>query len=469
MKYSILEDTDSYKASHWLQYPPGTTGMFSYIESRGGEYPETVFFGLQYYLKEYLVKPVTVKQVEKMVKFCKLHGVPFNYEGWMYIAKELKGKLPIRIRAVPEGSVVPTHNILVSVESTDPKAFWAVSWIETSIMRAAWYGVNVATRSYTIKKIIKAALEKSSDDPAGELPFKLHNFGSRGVSSQESAMVGDMAHLVNFQGTDTTVGVMAAADYYNCPMAGFSIPASEHSSITSWGKENEADAYRNMLKQFAKPGAIVACVSDSYDLWNAITNLWGGVLKEEVINSGAALVVRPDSGDPSSVVLKSLQLLDEKFGHTINSKGYKVLNHVRVIQGDGINEHSIKKILDNVLSHEYSATNINFGMGGALMQQHDRDTNKFAMKCSSITVNGENRDVFKSPITDNGKRSKAGRLDLVATATPDGVLQYSTVVLSPERNSHDLSIMQTVYENGELLVDDDLETIRKRSNQNTNK
>lgn len=454
---NFLIDTDSYKVSHYLQYPPGTTSMFSYIESRGGEYDRTVFFGLQYYLKKYLTHRVTVAEVEEAREFFTAHGLPFNYEGWMYVATELEGKLPVRIRAVPEGSIVPTHNILVSVESTDPKAFWAVSWIETMLLRI-WYPINVATRSHKIRQIILAALRVSADDPENEINFKLHNFGARGVSSQESAMIGDMAHLVNFLGTDTVVGVRGAAKYYHTPMAGFSIPASEHSSITSWGKDHEVDAYRNMLRQFAKPGALVACVSDSYDLWNAITNLWGTELKEEIIKSGATLVIRPDSGNPPDVVLQCLKLLDEKFGSTVNSKGYKVLNHVRVIQGDGINEHSIQKILDKALDAGFSATDIAFGMGGALMQQHNRDSNKFAMKCSSITVDGEERDVFKNPITDPGKVSKAGRLDLIGD---NG--NYKTIKLGEGQEFDPHSYMRTVFENGEVLVDEKLETIRARA------
>lgn len=462
MKYGVIFDTDSYKASHWLQYPPGTTSMFSYIESRGGDYPETVLFGLQYYLKEYLSRPVTVEDVEKAKVLFAGHGVPFNYEGWMYIAKDLGGKLPVRIRAVPEGTVVPTHNILVSVESTDPKAFWIVSWLETSMLRTIWYGVNVATRSYTIKKIIKAALEKSSDDPNGEINFKLHDFGSRGVSSQESAMIGGAAHLVNFMGSDTVVGVMMANEYYNCPMAGFSIPAAEHSSITSWGRDNEVDAFRNMLTQFAKKGSLLAVVSDSYNLWNAVSHLWGEKLKQEVIDSGAVVVIRPDSGNPPEVVLKTCQLLDEKFGHTINSKGYKVLNNVRVIQGDGINEHSIKEILNRLLLNGFSATNIAFGMGGALLQQHNRDTQKFAMKCSYITCNGVGIDVFKDPVTDHGKRSMPGRLDLVSLKDTTGHVCYATDRLGQNEIAKSTSAMQTVYENGEVLVDDDFATIRAR-------
>ena len=477
MKYSILFDTDSYKFSHWLQYPPGTTGMFSYIESRGsnGEgYPATVLFGLQYYLKEYLSKPITAEEVERAKTFASAHGVPFNYEGWMYIVNELKGKLPVRIRAVPEGTVVPTHNILVSVESTDPKAFWVVSWLETSLLRTIWYGVNVATRSYTIKQIIKNALDKSADDTSAEINFKLHDFGSRGVSSQESAMVGGAAHLVNFMGSDTVVGVLMANDYYNIPMSGFSIPAAEHSSITSWGRDNEVDAFRNMLKQFAKKGSLLAVVSDSYNLWNAVSHLWGEKLKAEVIDSGAVVVIRPDSGNPPEVVLKTCQLLDEKFGHTINTKGYKVLNNVRVIQGDGINEHSIKEILNKLLLNGFSATNIAFGMGGALLQQHNRDTQKFAMKCSNIyremTIDGVTEtvsvEVYKDPVTDHGKVSKAGRLDLVDQGDfgnhgPEH--SYRTVKLADDELGARFSAMRTVYENGELLVDDTFDAIRARA------
>ncbi len=458
---NIIIDTDSYKASHWLQYPPNTHSMFSYIESRGsdGEYDATVFFGLQYYLKQYLTHRVSIEEVEDAKEFFALHGEPFNYDGWMYIAKDLQGKLPVRIRAVPEGTIVPTKNILVSVEATDPKAFWVVSWLETSLLRNIWYGTTVATRSRKIKQIILDSLRLSSDDPHSEIAFKLHDFGSRGVSSQESAMLGGSAHLINFQGSDTLVGVRCANKYYNCKMAGFSIPASEHSSITSWGKENEVEAYRNMLKQFAKPGALVACVSDSYDLYNAITNLWGTALKEEIIKSGAVLVVRPDSGNPPEVVLQSLKLLDDKFGHTINSKGYKVLNYVRVIQGDGISETSIKEILDLALKNGYSATNIGFGMGGQLLQCLNRDTLKFAMKCSSITVSGEERDVFKDPITDHNKISKAGRLDLVRR---DG--HFETVKIPYGQVSYDnFSEMRTVYENGVILVEDTFEAIRLRA------
>lgn len=459
MKYSILFDTDSYKASHYLQYPPGTSSIFSYVESRGGEYPQTLFFGLQYYLKEYLSHRVNVDEVEAAKTFFEAHGEPFNYEGWLYIATALDGKIPVRIRAPQEGSLVPTSNILCSIESTDPKVPWITSWIETSLLRSIWYPTTVATRSNIIRQIILEALQISADDPGAEINFKLHDFGSRGVSSQESAMIGGAAHLVNFMGTDTVVAVLAANEYYNEAMAGFSIPAAEHSSITSWGKENEVEAYRNMLKQFAKPGALVACVSDSYDIYNACSKLWGEELRQEVIDSGAVVVIRPDSGHPPSVVLKCLQLLDEKFGFTINKRGYKVLNNVKVIQGDGINEHSIQEILNTAIDGGYSASNIAFGMGGALLQQINRDTNKFAMKCSHIFIGDKSVNVFKDPVTDHGKVSKAGRLDLAFTEEGG----YETVPLFEDEISHKRSVMRTVYENGELMYQTSFAEVRAKA------
>ena len=452
---NLILDVDSYKASHWLQYPPQTTAMYSYIESRGGKYDRTVFFGLQYILKKYLTQHITPEMVTEAAQFFKAHGVPFNEAGWLYIANELEGRIPIRIRAVAEGSVIPTHQVLMTIESTDPNAFWIVSWLETMLMRI-WYPITVATQSWQIKQLIYHSLVKTADQPDEEIGFKLHDFGARGVSSSESAGIGGMAHLVNFCGSDTAQGIRYANYYYQHDMAAFSIPAAEHSTITSWQREGEEAAYRNMLQQFAKPGALVAVVSDSYDLWNAIETLWGDRLQQAVIDSGATVIIRPDSGNPVEVVSETLQRLEQKFGTTTNSKGYKVLNHVRVIQGDGVNQDSIRDILTRTESLGFSTTNLAFGMGGALLQQVNRDTQKFAMKCSEVTVNGKAIAVYKDPITDPGKRSKKGRLALMQR---NGI--YATV---PEQESvPEDNLLRTVYENGTILLEDSLETIRNRS------
>jgi len=416
---NLILNTDSYKVSMFKQYPAGTTGVYSYIESRGGRYDRTVFFGLQAFIKEYLLDPISQADIDIAEEILTAHGVPFNRAGWQYILDQHRGYLPVVIRAVPEGTVVPVRNVLATIENTDPECFWLTTWLETALLRAVWYGTTVATQSYTIKQVILDYLERTGDPTT--IDFKLHDFGARGVSSMESAGIGGAAHLVNFMGTDTITGVLFAREYYNAGISGFSIPAAEHSTITSWGREGEVDAYRNMLNQFAKPGSILAVVSDSYDIYNAADKLWGEELRQQVIDSGATVVIRPDSGDPVEVNRRLIQILDSKFGSTVNAKGFKVLNNVRLIQGDGINELTVRSILGAFMALGYSADNIAFGMGGALLQIVDRDTQKFAMKCSAAEVNGQWIDVVKDPVTDNGKKSKAGRVTLWTNGTGEYV------------------------------------------------
>lgn len=445
---NLILNSDSYKYSMYDQYPPGTEGVYSYIESRGGPWSHTVFFGLQGFLKEYLTKPVTMEDVYEAEAIITAHGEPFYREGWEYIVNEHGGKLPLRIMAVPEGSVVPVHNVLATVENTDPKCFWLTTFVETAILRAVWYGTTVATNSYESKKIILKYLEKNGDPST--IDFKLHDFGSRGVSSLESAGIGGAAHLVNFMGTDTVAALVYARKFYGADIAGFSIPAMEHSTVTSWGRENEVNAYRNMIQKHAKKDGLFACVSDSYDIY-AACKMWGTELKDAVIASGATLVVRPDSGNPSGVVLNCLRILEKYFGSTVNAKGYKVLNNVRVIQGDGIDHTSIGSILFVADMNGYSADNIAFGQGGALLQQVNRDTMKFAMKCSAVLTNGHWFDVYKDPVTDSGKRSKRGRVTLMKDEQGK---YYSGREdwIPPE--------LVIVYENGEMLKEYTFDEVR---------
>ena len=459
---SILLNTDSYKASMHLQYPANTTGVYSYIESRGGQYDQTVFFGLQAFIKEYLTKPITQSDIDIANEIWVAHGEPFNRSGWQYILDKHDGYLPVVIKAAPEGLVIPTKNVLVTIENTDPECFWLTTWLETALLRAVWYPTTVATQSWNIKQTILNYLEKSGDPST--INFKLHDFGARGVSSMESASIGAAAHLVNFMGTDTMSGVLFAREYYDAPMAGFSIPAAEHSTITSWGRDGEVDAYRNMLTQFAKPGSVVAIVSDSYDVYNATSKLWGEELKQQVIDSGATVVIRPDSGDPMEVTLKLVRILGDKFGYTTNEKGYRVLNNVRLIQGDGVNAQAVRTILGNFLVHGWSADNIAFGMGGGMLQQVDRDTLKFAMKCSSACVDGTWIDVQKDPITDPGKKSKAGRVQLWKAGG-----EWVSTVDQPKGwfdkgFGQFEQILETVFENGKLIKEYTFEEVRSNSN-----
>lgn len=457
---NLLLNTDSYKTSHWLQYPPQTEYLSSYIEPRGGIFEETVFFGLQAFLKEYLTTPITQQDIDEADIMLAAHGVPFYKAGWQYILDQYQGYLPVAIEAVPEGTVLPNKNAVVQVINTDPQCYWLVSYLETALLRAVWYPSTVASLSYACKKIIRAGMEKSAES-LSSLPFKLHDFGSRGASSLETAALGGLAHLVNFSGTDTLSALVAASRWYGMQstelMPAFSIPAAEHSTITSWGREGEVDAYRNMLKQFGGAGKVVAVVSDSYDLWNAIDQLWGDLLKQQVETTGGVLVIRPDSGDPVKVVRESLIRLANRFGYRINSKGYKVLpDYVRLIQGDGINPVSLQNILDAIMDAGFSADNIAFGMGGGLLQQVDRDTLGWAMKASAAQVAGEWRDVYKDPITSKAKRSKRGRLALIKTS--QGIQTIRQAELDGQQN-----LLLPVYYNGKLLREDSLTEIRART------
>jgi len=436
---NIVLLSDSYKASHYRQYPPGTEYVYSYFESRGcvvPEWKEVTFFGLQYFLKEYLAGPVVTQEgIDEAASLYEHHfgaefAVPgatnptaFNRAGWEHILNEHGGKLPISIKAVPEGMTVPNKSVLMTVVNTDPKAYWLTNFLETLLVQV-WYPMTVCTQSREQKKSIINYWEMTGCDPSGKPPsgicFSLHDFGFRGVSSVESASTGGCAHLVNFIGTDTIAAMLCAKKYYGagpgsffeCPA--FSIPASEHSTITSWGKDNELEAMRNMLTQY--PDGLVACVSDSFDVWNACDKYWGTELKELIEKRpppAGRLVVRPDSGEPKDTVLKCLQILLERFGYTMTSTGHKLLPpYIRLIQGDGVNYQTIPEILQVLADNQIAAENVAFGSGGALLQRLDRDTFKCAFKCSEITVNGLTRPVFKDPITDPGKASKQGRLTL---------------------------------------------------------
>lgn len=470
-KDNIICDTDSYKASQPEQYQEGTEAYFGYVSARLAPrsvepISETVFFGLQIFLREVLSKPFSQEDIEEAEEYFLEHGEPFPRAGFEYILEKYKGYMPVTIKAVPEGMVIPEGNVLATIECHDPTCFWIAGWLETMFLRDIWYGSTVATNSRECKKVIMKYLELSSDNPSTEIMFKLHDFGSRGVSSRQSAEHGGAAHLVNFYGSDTCVGVRCANRNYFIKMAGHSIPASEHGTITTWGPEHEVDAFANMLRKFGTKGKIFACVSDSYNIFYACEHIWGEQLKQAIIDSGATLVIRPDSGNPAETVLKCLKILDEKFGSTLNKKGYKVLNNVRIIQGDGINIDTIKEICRKVVQARFSMDNVNFGMGGALLQHLNRDTLRFAMKCSATKVNGEWCDASKSPIGDPSKKSMAGILSLYKIRNGHGT-DTKFITLRKEVAETMVQtveeVLRTVYENGKLLNQSTFDEIRQRA------
>ena len=464
MVISAILDTDSYKFSHYCGYPPGTSSMFSYLESRGGKFEYSTLFGLQYIAHKYLAKQITAQDVSEAANFAEDHGVPFNREGWEVIVQDYNGFLPVTIRAIPEGMLVPTGNVLLTVGSVDdPRVFWVTNWIETLLSRI-WYPSTVAMQSREIRQMWAKYLEKSSDNPAAELDFKHHDFGSRGVTSQEQAMLGGAAHLLSFSGTDTVAGVRLAQHYYGADMPGFSIPATEHSVMTAWGAKGEAGAIDNWIEQTLVkqgPGSISACVGDTYNIFNFVREVCSHKNATRIKESGGTLVIRPDSGNPLVLIPNLLHLIRDLLPErevVTNAKGYDVLpSYLRIIWGDGIDIESAENILKKVTSEGWSASNIAFGSGGGLLQNVNRDTQRFAFKCSSVRVNGEDVAVRKDPITDSGKRSKAGRLDLIR----DYEGNIRTVVIGDEP-AHARTLLRTAYCNGEIHTQTTFDACKKR-------
>lgn len=387
-EFNIMLSTDSYKVTHEV-----LEIVYSYFECRctkGSQFEEVVFFGLQYLLEKYLKGPVVTEQkIQEAKDFYHLHfkHSVFNEEGWRKIIQKYDGHLPIRIKAIPEGSVIPRGNVLFSVENTDPDFPWLTNYLETLLVQI-WYPITVATISREFKKVL-AKYTKVTTGTLEGLDYGLHDLGYRGVSSQESAALGGAAHLVNFCSTDTVAGLLMTQRYYKCPMAGFSFPAAEHSTIISWGKSREKDAFEHIIGQFPSG---VSVVSDSYDVFSACKHIWGDKLRERVMEQGqdSCLIIRLDSGDPAQTLLKVLNILEELFGSSLNSSGYKVLPpFLKLCQGDGIDLQSIEHILQTLSDHRWSVENVVLGCGSSVLQKINRDMLNCAFKTSYVEISGE--------------------------------------------------------------------------------
>lgn len=463
MTRNILLSTDSYKHSHYLQYPPGAENISSYIEAREGSSPQpwgryTQFFGLQAFIADYLLRPFTQADIDEAAEVLDQHGLPFNRADWTMILNDYGGYLPLDVQALPEGTIVPRGTPMVQVSNTDAKFPWLTSFIETALLRSIWYPSSVATKSFFAKRAIYAALKQTSDDPDGQIPFKLHDFGARGVSSSESAGLGGAAHLLNFKGTDTLEAILAVQRYYQPEsMPGFSIPASEHSTMTSWGQLQEQDAYQNMIDRFG--AGLVSIVADSYDLFYAVEKIFGEHLHDKIVKMPGKLIVRPDSGDPVETPVTVLEMLWARFGGTVNSKGYRVLHpKIGVIQGDGMNMDSIQRLLFRMVKWGYSVDNIAFGMGGGLLQDHLRDDHRFAMKANAVSFGDGWVDVRKKPATDPSKASKAGRLAVYRDERGLRTCRVDSADYSAETN-----LLRSVYSHGRRINFESWEAITARA------
>lgn len=452
--------TDSYKAGHFLMYPD-CQKMVAYGEFRS-PYPlqlktekdkdtRFVFYGMRYMLENYIAVPWTEDDVNKADLFYKTHNAgfsqyPYPKDLFMKFVKENKGYFPVKIEALPEGTVANVHVPVYQITAEKEYAR-LITFLET-ILTQVWYPSTVATLSRRCKDVIKNAFDTSVDEELHWLlDSRLHDFGMRGCTTVEQTVLGGVAHLLNFGGSDTMSACYYAQFHLNGGKpVGSSIPATEHSVMTSW--PNEKMAIDNMINKFGGPNAVFAVVMDSYDYNNALFNVLPQCAQNHK-EKGGLMVLRPDSGDPVECIRDAMKAGESAFGCTVNKKGFKVLNGIAAIQGDGINIEVIIQILDAVLKDGYSAQNVAFGMGGGLLQKVNRDTMAFATKlCYTVDEKGEEHQIMKRPKTDTGKTSLPGRLKVLRNAQ-NGALDVYPLEYKDDRANE----LVVVYDSGPVKID----------------
>lgn len=455
MDNNICLLTDSYKLCHWNMYPEGTEKVYSYFESRkGATFNKTVFFGLQYILQKYLTGQVVTKEkIDAAEDLVNAHMGPgkFNRAGWQLILDKWDGRLPLEINAVPEGTPVPTGNVMMTVVNLEPQCPWLTNYVET-LLTQVWYPSTVATLSREIKLMLENYAVKTCEG-IDHVAFQLHDFGYRGATSVESAGLGGAGHLINFSGTDTIRAIELINKYYHSQAQAYSVPATEHSIMTSLGRNGEKQVMAKLLKDY--PTGILSVVIDSYN-YREFIKMCAEEFSKEILNRDGKVVFRPDSGDPTSVSLEVVEMLGAVFGYIKNELGYRVLHpKVGALWGDGIDYQGIRNILFNLKNTGWASSNMVFGMGGGLLQKVNRDTQRFAFKCSAQCRNGVWYDIFKDPL-DSSKRSKTGSLALIYW---NG--EYSTVTL--DEHSRHMDCLKTVFLKGNLLHQTDFASVKQRA------
>jgi nicotinamide phosphoribosyltransferase len=470
---ALILMSDSYKFGHWKMYLDGTMNISSYFESRSGaKYDSTVFFGLQYIIKMHLAGVViTQEMIEVAEQFTESHFLghtEFNRKMWERVVNVHGGKLPIRIKAVPEGMRIPVNNLLMYVEVTDeeltdqlaPLMAPLTNYFET-ILTHVWGTSNVATISRDIRDCLEKYFEMSVDEADyWKIDYMLHDFGFRGVTCVQHAGLLGSAHLTSFAGTDTPPAITYPMKYYNADMLGYSVNASEHSVMCQNGAENDIEILRSFLYKF--PDGIISIVGDSKNIEEFVTAIGTDEeIKNLILTRNGKFVVRPDSprfdGDTAhDQIIWIADELCKYFPATNNTKTYVELNpKVGIIYGDGLSADQIKLALEKLVDAGYSAATCVFGMGGGLLQKHNRDTQRFAFKCSARKDSDGWHDVYKSPL-DKTKSSKKGRLKLIKI---DGEFKTVRIEEYPEHED----ILVTVFENGELVNELTFEQVRENT------
>lgn len=470
MNFNPTIKTDAYKITHWLQRPSNMTQFMNYGEPRSfGQHDKVLAFGMDYIIQKYFMTKVTEENILKGKKrSLNTFGTDkyFNEEAWRKVMK--LGYYPLEIKAVKEGSLIPTSNVFFTCKATEDWFAPMVSHFEDWLMWY-WYSSAVATRAFNIRKNLIPSFEASSDNPFYD--FAVNDFGYRGGTFDEGATVGGMAFLTCFNGTDNLSACEAIEEYYSTENVGQSVWATEHSVATVWGPGNGEFDYIKAQLENAPDTAPVSIVIDSYDADNFIIKVVGSdEIKFKIMKKLGRVIFRPDSNDPLTNVCKYSELLANIFGYHINNKGYKILNHnVGLIQGDGMNEVSIPKLFNDYIKTGWSVDNICTGSGGGLLEDNlTRDTDRWAIKACYAEIDGKPINVSKSPKTDMTKASKSGLLKLHEVNGVYQTLQSSAYKdYMPQFNAY-TDALEVVYRNGVIHRKQTFEDIRSIVNSHFN-
>jgi len=477
---------DGYKVGHKFQYPEGTTLVYSNLtprKARNEQVNEIVFFGLQYFVKEYLINQFNdnfFKADKKEVMAIYKRRIE-NYLGKDAITyqhiEDLHdlGYLPLEIKALPEGSIVPMKVQVLTIKNTKPEFFWLTNMLESLMSAVLWKPITSATTAFEyLKTFTKYANETVGTDHSF-IPWQGHDFSFRGMSGIEDAIMSGGAHLLSFTGSDTIPAIDFLETYYNADcekelIAG-SVPATEHSVMCMGSQESEIETFERLINVIY-PKGIVSIVSDTWDFWKVITEFLP-LLKQQIITRDGKVVIRPDSGDPVKIIIGdeaepkgspaykgAIECMWEVFGGTITDKGYKLLDqHIGLIYGDGITMERQEQILEGLKLKGFCSYNVVLGLGSFTYEYVTRDTFGFAMKATYGEINGVGRAIFKDPKTDDGTKKSAKGLIAVHKNKTTGKLEYKDQCTWAEEAEGEL---KTVFKDGKLFVNDSLQTIRER-------